>query len=106
MTPAPMTETATGEPTVTPAPSVTPMLFFTPTQEIGTLMPTPFPFTYGIVIATKLNWRVDPDIEAGFMGPPLSKDEIVFISEISEDTLWYGLERGGWVFAAYVELEM
>ena len=95
MTPGPSTET--------PAPTAT-LWFLTPTPEEGTAWPTDVPFRYGLVTATRLNLRAGPDIHAPVIGL-LAYGELVFIVGESADGIWYELERGGWVSAAWIDIQ-
>ena len=97
MTPGPSTET--------PAPTAT-LWFLTPTPEEGTAWPTDVPFRYGLVTATLgLHVRAGPDIHTPVIGV-LAYGEIVFIvGESAGVGVWYELERGWWVSAAYVRME-
>ena len=93
ITPGPSTATET------PAPTVTPWLFATPTQEVWEAT--------GIVIATRLNIRTAPDIEARVLGT-FVYGTIVTILDYDSSGVWLLVETedwrpGVWVAAAWIE---
>ena len=84
---------------------LTPAPFQTPTPEVWTETPTPAPQRGVIVdVSTYLNVRVAPDILSEIVGR-LYAGDVVYIVGNSADGNW--LETtGGWIFAAYVRLEL
>jgi len=88
-----------GPSTATPAPTATHWLFATPTQEVWEAT--------GIVIATRLNIRTAPDIEARVLGT-LVYGTTVTILDYDSSGVWLLVETedwrpGVWVAAAWIE---
>ena len=88
-----------GPSTATPAPTATHWLFATPTQEVWEAT--------SIVIATRLNIRTAPDIEARVLGT-FVYGTIVTILDYDSSGVWLLVETedwrpGVWVAAAWIE---
>ena len=93
MTPGPSTATET------PAPTVTAWLFATPTQEVWEAT--------GIVIATRLNIRTAPDIEARVLGTLVYGTEVIIVNRSGDWLLvnsgdWWGV----WVSALWIRSDV
>ena len=76
-----------GPSTATPAPTATHWLFATPTQEVWEAT--------GIVIATRLNIRTAPDIEARVLGTLVYGTTVVIVNR-SGDGAWLLVNSGDW----------